>query len=118
MSLPPALHDFIELFNQGQYWQSHEVLEEAWRQNRSGFYQGLILYASAWVHLERGNRHGVEAQFKKAETILRPYCPGYLGLDVAALLANAPSVGRPFRIVAEDHRVRGDEPELKQVEKR
>ncbi|MCH7684351.1 MAG: DUF309 domain-containing protein [Gemmatimonadetes bacterium] len=38
---------------------------------RSDFYQGLILHASAWVHWERRNAHGVRAQLNK--TLARPF---------------------------------------------
>ncbi len=51
---PTALEAFVELFNQEAFWESHEVLEGPWRETRSDFYHGLILYASAFVHVQRG----------------------------------------------------------------
>ena len=65
--LPQALHRFLELFNAREYWESHEVLEGPWREWGSDFYQGLILYASAFVHAQRGNPRGIRAQLEKAE---------------------------------------------------
>lgn len=88
-TVPPALHNFIELFNASEFWESHEVLEVPWRENRSNFYKGLILYASAFVHLQRGNAKGVRAQLRKTQRHLKPYAPGYLGTDVAGILATA-----------------------------
>ena len=87
--LPPAYAAFLERFAAGEYWEAHEVLEGAWRTGRSGFYKGLILLASAYVHGQRGNAHGVEAQLRKAARELAPYAPFYLGQDVDALLALA-----------------------------
>jgi predicted metal-dependent hydrolase len=87
-SLPPVLLEFVTTFNRGEHWHSHEVLESAWRENRSEFYHGLILLASALVHARRGNAHGLAAQARKAAVRLAPYRPGYLGLDVDALLAH------------------------------
>lgn len=84
--LPPAYAAFLEAFAAGAYWDAHERLEGAWRENRSRFYKGLILLASAFVHAGGGNRHGVEAQLGKAARELAPYAPAYLGQDVAALL--------------------------------
>jgi predicted metal-dependent hydrolase len=84
---PPALREFLALFNRGEYWESHEVLERPWRRNRSDFYKGLILLASALVHAERGNRHGIVAQLRKASPLLERYRPHYLGLDVEAILS-------------------------------
>ena len=133
--LPQALHRFLELFNAREYWESHEVLEGPWREGGSDFYQGLILYASAFVHAQRGNAHGVSAQLDKAERKLAGYRPCYLGVDVDALLAHA---ARCREIVDrrpdEDPRswlgvddvppleldirlVRGDEPELRRGER-
>lgn len=88
-SLPAPLLRFLDLLERGAYWESHEALEEAWRERRSGFYHGLILYASAFVHAARGNAHGVRAQLGKAERALAPYAPAYLGLDVEAILEHA-----------------------------
>ena len=65
-ALPVPFRRFPELYRAGRFWDSHEALEDAWRANRSDFYQGLILYASAWGHRERRNAHGVRAQLRKA----------------------------------------------------
>ena len=87
--LPAHFLDFVARFNEGKYWESHEVLEGPWRTHGSTFYKGLILYASAYVHVERGNARGITAQFQKAERQLAAYRPSYLGIDVDVLLANA-----------------------------
>lgn len=126
---PPPLVRFAELFNRHDFWDSHEALEDAWRELDSDFFQGLILFASAFVHVQRGNRHGITAQLDKAEDRLRAHGSNYLGVDVAALLAHAetcreivranPDAGRddwqrliPFpKIMLDPARVRGDEPE-------
>lgn len=117
--------------NAERYWQSHEVLEGPWRQRGSDFFHGLILYASAFVHVLRGNAHGVVAQLDKAEMRLWGYRPFYLGIDVDALLAHvdrcrglvkgcegAPTEDWTGRVPLpqlrlEPDKVRGDEPELK-----
>lgn len=88
-SIDPAYARFLELFNRGEYWESHEALEEAWRESGSTFYHGLILFASAFVHVRRANRHGIAAQLAKAEPVLERYGGSYLGLDVNAILEHA-----------------------------
>ncbi len=117
--LPPAYAAFLECFAAGAYWDAHERLEGCWRGNRSGFYKGLILLASAFVHAGRGNRHGVEAQLGKAARELAPYAPAYLGQDVNALLelcARARSLaGAPLPppdLTPRAELFRGDESEL------
>jgi hypothetical protein len=129
-AFPPSLRRFVELFNRGLYWESHEALEDDWRRLGSDFYQGLILYASAFVHAQRGNRHGILAQLDKAEERLHPYLPSYMGIDVAGIFTHAhvcrevmranPGVDRHAwgrlipspRLALAVERVRGDEPEL------
>lgn len=128
--LPAPLLRFVELFNGGEFWESHEALEGPWRETDSEFYHGLILYASAFVHARRGTPHGIRAQLGKAETALAPFAPAYLGVDVAGVLEHArrcrelaetrerPPDGSweealPVRRLEPDPgRVRGDEPEL------
>lgn len=130
MDWPAAYLRFIELFNAERFWDSHEALEDAWRETGSGFYHGLILFASAFVHVRRGNPHGIEAQLGKAADALEPFRPRHLGLDVDALLDHAARcrdvVARHrrdpdpdwaelvpgVRLAPQEALVRGDEPEL------
>lgn len=118
---PDALLEFAARFNAGAFWESHELLEAAWRRSGSAFYQGLILLASAFVHVRRANAHGVRAQLAKAETRLVAYRPSYLGVDVDALFDAVDAARRALDAgqwpVAPDLRLepellRGDEPEL------
>ena len=126
----PAFAAFLDRFNAGDFWESHEALEAAWRRSGSDFYHALILFASAFVHVQRGNRHGIAAQLGKAEPLLEKRRPHYLGIDVDSLLAHsaicrhlvaenreAPDHAWPVlipspRIPFETRLVRGDEPEL------
>ena len=119
--LPPCLETFVDLFNKGAYWESHEALEPEWKRTRSEFYHGLILYASAWVHHERGNRHGILAQLTKAEPLLEEYSAGYLGIDVAGLLreGRALRAGKPVpepMMLTDLRLLSGDELELEEVD--
>jgi predicted metal-dependent hydrolase len=86
-AVPGPLRGFAALFNAGSFWESHEVLESPWRSSRSSFYHGLILFASAFVHVQRRNAHGVGAQFRKARKALESSRPAYLGIDVEGLVA-------------------------------
>ena len=118
---PSQLEDFVARFNAGSFWESHEVLEAAWRETGSDFYHGLILFASAYVHVRRANLHGVRAQLAKAVSRLGGYRPSYLGVDVDAVLDAADAARRAVDVgilpVAPDLTldpalIRGDEPEL------
>lgn len=124
-SPPDALRRFLALYSAGRFWDSHEALEDEWRRTGSDFYQALILYASAWVHRERENAHGVRAQVTKALKRLDGYPSPYLGIDVDALRAHCVTIrdevsadfGRwrdlePLPLSFAEERVRGSEAEL------
>lgn len=104
----------MRLFNEGRFWESHEALEDRWRETGSDFYQGLIIYASAFVHARRGNAHGVVAQLEKAERHLEPYRPTYHGVDLEALL----TLGRRWRETVEGERPGGEPGSARDAESR
>ena len=55
--LDPHYLGYFECFNQGMFYESHDVLEELWLEDRNGpngaFYKGLIQFAGAFVHLRK-----------------------------------------------------------------
>lgn len=79
-----ALERGVALFNEGRYFESHDVLEELWRGTRGyvrDFLKGLIQLAVGCYHLESGNRSGAESQLGKALGNLESYPDRYLGVD-------------------------------------
>ena len=79
-----------DLFNQGQFFEAHEVWEEIWRSTKpepKGFFQGLIQAAAA-LHQFRDlkRREGPRRTLAKARRNLEPYTPSALGIDVESLL--------------------------------
>lgn len=84
----PALRDFLRLYAAHEFWESHEVLEGPWRQSRDPFTQALILLASAWVHWQRSNAHGVRAQLAKTLDRLEGLPDRYGGFDIVAIRAH------------------------------
>lgn len=78
-----------ELFNQGRFFESHEVWEEAWRSAHGGervFYQGLIQVAAALIHFQRGNLSGAASLWTKAVAKLSRFPPDYHGVQIGRLL--------------------------------
>ncbi len=74
-----------ELFNAGEYWESHEAWEQVWRRcetpNRI-FFQALIQLAAAYHQLQRGVYHGVIKHFDNARAKLHQFPDPFLGLGV------------------------------------
>jgi 8-oxo-dGTP pyrophosphatase MutT (NUDIX family) len=89
----------LDLIKQGEYFEAHESLEDAWRMAdpaEKDFFQGLVHVAVAWHHAGRGNRPGCERQLAKAARRLGPFAPVHRGVDVVTVLG---SVGEAARIV-------------------
>ncbi len=75
MTLPSEYFAFWKLWENGEFFEAHEVLEDAWRRetdaSRKLFFQGLIHCAVAIVHAERKNPLGARLQYAKAKDKLR-----------------------------------------------
>lgn len=84
----PEYLDFVRLFNQGEYDESHQVLTGAWQRNMSyRFYKGLIQLAGAFEHWRAGSYFWAEDLFASAHNLLESYAPMHEGLDVEQLLS-------------------------------
>jgi predicted metal-dependent hydrolase len=82
----------IELFNAGEFFESHEVLEEVWTPERGPrrlFLQSLIHVAVGAYHESRGNPVGACRQLRKALRKMQAYLPEYEGVDTARLYRDA-----------------------------
>ncbi len=82
---------FFACFNQGLYYEAHDVLESLWLKDRLGtdgdFYKGLIQLAGAFVHLQKERLSPAVALFKLATKNLSKYPPTHHGLRGCELLA-------------------------------
>lgn len=68
---------YFACFNQGLYYEAHDVLEEMWlpvrREAAGDFYKGLIQLAGAFVHLQKNRLRPAAALLKLARTNLQKY---------------------------------------------
>jgi hypothetical protein len=82
----------IALFNDGEFFRCHEVLEETWRLERGPrrrFLQAVIHVAVGFYHSQRGNPAGAVAQLRKGLEKLAGYAPSYEGINTAQLYRDA-----------------------------
>ena len=101
--MDPALEkklylDGIELFNSHEFFEAHEVWEDAWHMAfglKHSFYQGLIQCAVALEHYRRGNPRGVVSLFNSYRPKFRDVPPVFMGLDVPQFLAAMREALRP-----------------------
>jgi predicted metal-dependent hydrolase len=78
----------IQLFNDHDFFQCHEVLEELWTKEvgpRRLFLQALIHLAVGFYHYGRANPAGASSQLKKGIHKLALYLPSCEGIDTARL---------------------------------
>ena len=83
----------IEVFNQGEYFEQHELLEQAWLAEERPvreMYQGILQIGVAFLQIERNNWGGAVKMFRRGLPRLRTLPPVCQGVAIA-----------PFRAAAE-----------------
>jgi len=82
---------FFEVFNQGLFYEAHEVLEELWLPERKkangSFYKSLIQLAGAFVHLQKNRLGPAAALLKLSRANLEKYPPVHCDLEVGVVLS-------------------------------
>ena len=87
----PQLQQGVRLFNEGEFFACHDVLEEAWTDMVSDdrlFFQGLIHAAVCLFHFEGDNLTGARKMYGSARRYLTPFEPHFMRIDVGRLLAD------------------------------
>lgn len=88
--IAPAFAVYLGDFAADRFFEAHEALEGLWwARDSDPFLQGLILFAAAYVKLQRGSAAGALKHFTAVGRYLQPYAPQWAGIDVAALLQHA-----------------------------
>ena len=79
----------IDLFNQREFYECHDTIEEIWLQessDRQPFLQGLIQAAVAFHHYEHGKWGAARSMLQMAIGKLSPYLNAFDGLEIGPLL--------------------------------
>lgn len=77
----------IACFNREEFFECHEILEEAWREAsfcHKKFLQGLIQIAVAFHHLRKNNIAGTKRLLSEGLAKLIPFAPRYEGVNISA----------------------------------
>lgn len=75
----------VEYFNACEFFESHEVWEELWADDRGPsrkFLQGMIQAAVALHHYGNGNIRGAKKLYFGCRGYLEPYRPRHWGVDL------------------------------------
>ena len=93
MAPDPRFAEALRLFNAGEYFVSHEVMEELWLETPAAdpmrdLYKGVIQCAAALFLLKRGPQTGAVELCRTATGYLEKYRPERLGLEVDRLIGD------------------------------
>lgn len=83
------LRQGIDEFNQGHFFEAHELWEEAWGDaegEEKRFYQGLVQVAAGCHKLSLSQYSGARKLLDRGQQILREFPPDFAGIDVVFLL--------------------------------
>lgn len=85
---PDQYYLFFEKFNDREFYECHDLLEEIWMEDKTNkFLQGLLQMAVGIYHFECGNIKGARWMFANAQKYLSRYTPTHWDLDVTAVIA-------------------------------
>jgi len=79
----------IELFNRGEFFEAHEVLEDVWRTaptEHKRFLQGLVQLAVAFHHHSTGNLTGMRSVLERGMNNLAGHTNDFYGLNLKPLI--------------------------------
>ena len=87
-ALPPKVIEGLKLFNRKQFFESHEELEGAWRDEKGSIrylYQGVLQAAVTYFHITRGNYEGAVKLYGRCMKLLKDYPDVCRGIQVGKL---------------------------------
>jgi predicted metal-dependent hydrolase len=110
-ALHPKARQGLLLFNEGRYFEAHEELEMAWKEESGDvrrLYQGILEAGVTYLHIRRGNYHGAIKVYERSirwlkrwPDICRGTNVGQLRTDLDAAIAEVRRLG-PHRMAEFD----------------
>jgi uncharacterized protein len=86
--LDPQVIEGLKLYNAREYFECHEVLENAWRAEKGPIremYRGILQVAVGYYHIQRSNYVGARKMFKRCRRWLAPFPDTCQGINLAGL---------------------------------
>ena len=87
-SLHPKAMEGLRLFNAGKYFEAHEELEAAWKDERDKIrelYQGILQAGVTYLHITRGNYAGAIKVYGRSMKWLRQWPETCRGVEIRQL---------------------------------
>jgi uncharacterized protein len=89
---PEGLRQGIEMYNQGLYYECHEVLEDTWREESDDvryLYQGILQIGVAFHHLSNDNWRGAVGLLSGGVEKVSRYLPECMDVNTEKLVREA-----------------------------
>ena len=90
--LPDDVREGIAMYNRGEYYECHELLEDAWRAEHDDvryLYQGILQIGVAFHHLGNNNWKGAVGLLTRGIEKVRRFRPECMGVDTERLVHEA-----------------------------
>lgn len=91
-ALPELALRGIEEFNRGEFFECHEYLEDAWREETGRIrylYQGILQVGVGFYHQQNGNWKGATSLLRSGIDRLEEFEPDASGVDVTSLVRHS-----------------------------
>ncbi|MCZ6676197.1 MAG: DUF309 domain-containing protein [Candidatus Poribacteria bacterium] len=111
MDKQAALKKGIQEFNNGEYFECHETLEDVWMIEVGPdrlFYQGLLQLSVGCFHLLNRNYLGAASQWSKGCAKLQHFGNQHLGVELQSLLEQMRRCQEMLAMVQSGRRTRFD----------
>ena len=104
-NIHPAAIKGMELFNAGEYWQAHEELEVAWKEENGvvrELYRAILQTAVVYLHITRANYNGAIKVYGRVQKWITPWPEVCRGIEIGELRQNLESVITEVRRIGPD----------------
>jgi len=117
--LHPQAAEGLRLFNAGEYFEAHEALEIAWKEEKSNIrelYRGMLQIAVVYLHVTRANYRGAIKVYGRSQRWMKDWPEICRGIQVGRLRKDAEIVFREINRLGEEKMAEFDQSLLKPVE--
>ncbi|NWF64110.1 MAG: DUF309 domain-containing protein [Chloroflexi bacterium] len=94
-SLHPKAGEGIKRFNQREFFEAHEELETAWKEENGSIrdlYRGILQVAVTYLHILRGNYEGAVKVYGRSQKWTRNWADVCRGVNVRKIREDAQTV--------------------------
>ena len=105
-TLHPQAIEGLELFNSGHYFEAHEALESAWREETGpvrDLYRSILQVAVVYLHITHCNYPGAIKVYQRSQRWLNPWPETCRGVSVDRLRQDLEVVIQEVHRLGPDH---------------